>query len=155
MAVYLITARSVGLVKIGYTEVAVTSRFHQINSHSPVEVVLEGEVDGGREAERSLHDLFAEYRIRGEWFTLCPEIEDLIAANRIAPPEKPTAEPGTADAIICKFGSAAGLARALGVPMTTVASWRQKNVIPHWRRDALKELAGQHGFALSDEEFPA
>jgi hypothetical protein len=60
----------------------------------------------------------------------------------------------TASDIIDKFGSAAALGRTLGIPATTVASWRQNNYIPTWRQPALLALAHSEGVALSTADFP-
>ena len=138
MAVYFITAREVGRVKIGYTDCAPRDRFNWISANSPVAVELEAFVEGGREEEKAFHERFSELRVKGEWFTLCPEIEALIERNRPSAPEP--AEPDSVEGIIKSFGSASELARRLGVPMTTVASWRQKDRIPAWRREAIEAL---------------
>ena len=60
----------------------------------------------------------------------------------------------TASEIIGKFGTATALARELGVPMTTVASWKQNNQIPVWRQPKLLELAAAKGIPLSTSDFP-
>lgn len=57
--------------------------------------------------------------------------------------------------IIARFGTASSLAREMGVPMTTVASWKQKNQIPAWRQPKLLELAAARGIPLSTTDFPA
>jgi hypothetical protein len=57
--------------------------------------------------------------------------------------------------IISRFGTASALARELGVPMTTVASWKQNNQIPAWRQPKLLELAAQRGIELATTDFPS
>lgn len=57
--------------------------------------------------------------------------------------------------IISRFGTIAGFARDLGVPMTTAASWKQKNHIPAWRQPKILELATERGIELSTTDFPA
>ena len=141
MAVYFITAREVGRVKIGYTDGTPRDRFNWINANSPVAVALEAVLEGGREQERAFHIKFAEHCVKGEWFALCPEIEALIEAGK--PQRKPEPEPGSVEEIVRKHGSASALARKLGVPMTTVASWRQKNRIPRWRLEAIRSLEAE------------
>lgn len=42
---------------------------------------------------------------------------------------------------INKLGGPTALARELDVPFTTVAAWRQRGKIPHWRVDKLIEVA--------------
>lgn len=72
--IYFITARSLGLVKIGYAEKA-QERFHAIQSHCPVALTLERVRAGGQKEEAVLHALFADIRERGEWFRITPELE--------------------------------------------------------------------------------
>lgn len=60
----------------------------------------------------------------------------------------------TASDIIEKFGTIAAFARDLGVPMTTVASWKQSNYIPAWRQPRILSLAATSGIELSTADFP-
>lgn len=87
MSVYFITARDVDLVKIGcaFNPVA---RFNHLRTSSPIELALEGAIAGGFEKERELHERYAKWRVRGEWFTITPSIEDEIEAS--TRPEKYT-----------------------------------------------------------------
>jgi hypothetical protein len=141
MSVYFITARSVGRVKIGYSDKP-RSRVLWISANSPVEVALEATIDGGIDMEAGLHQRFSAHRVKGEWFALCPEIEELIAANPAAKPTPP-ARVGGVEEIISVFGTATELARRLDVPMTTVAAWRQRGRIPAWRIKAIDELVAE------------
>lgn len=76
--IYFITARSLGLVKIGYADKA-QERFHTIQSHSPVALILERVREGGPKEECALHTLFADVRERGEWFRITPELDAYMA----------------------------------------------------------------------------
>lgn len=87
MSVYFITCREVDLVKIGCA-INPVSRFHHLLTSCPLELALEGAIPGGFEKERELHELYAKWRVRGEWFTITPSIEDAIAAS--TRPEKYT-----------------------------------------------------------------
>lgn len=80
MSVYFITARDVDLVKIGcaYDPVA---RFNHLRTSSPIDLALEGAIAGGFEKERELHERYAKWRVRGEWFTITPSIEREIDAS--------------------------------------------------------------------------
>lgn len=51
----------------------------------------------------------------------------------------------TASNFIKDLGGASAVARAIQVPMTTVATWAQKERIPHWRMPALAKLAKRQG----------
>lgn len=74
MSVYYITAREVGLVKIGCAWDA-ARRLAALQSCCPVELVLEASFKGSYREERELHARHAEHRVRGEWFTLTPQLE--------------------------------------------------------------------------------
>lgn len=78
MSVYFITAREVGRVKIGFSRNP-QSRLVAVQTHSPVELKLERVADGCEAEERTLHERFGTHRVRGEWFTLAPEIEAFMA----------------------------------------------------------------------------
>jgi hypothetical protein len=60
----------------------------------------------------------------------------------------------TAKQIIDSLGGVTAVAKALGVPLTTVSSWGRFNQIPLWRQPKLLELAAANGEALSTADFP-
>lgn len=72
--IYFVTARELGLVKIGYAAKP-QERFHTIQAHSPVALNLERVRDGDLVVEAALHRQFQAERVRGEWFRMTPEIE--------------------------------------------------------------------------------
>lgn len=80
MSVYFITAREVGMVKIGCAYEP-HRRLAYMQTASPVELTLEAMLPGAYQEERGLHAQFAEHRVRGEWFKIVPEIEEMIAAS--------------------------------------------------------------------------
>ena len=78
--VYVLTNEAMpGLIKIGLTAESVEARLTQLSSHTGVPLAFEcyfaAEVQNGSRIERTLHQLFAEYRInpRREFFRLDPE----------------------------------------------------------------------------------
>lgn len=85
MSVYFITAREVGMVKIGCAYDP-HRRLAYLQTCSPVELALEALLPGAYPEEHEYHARFAAGRVRGEWFTITPEIEDLIASHS-APPK--------------------------------------------------------------------
>lgn len=78
MAVYFI-GNGRGQVKIG-TASNVKSRLSGLQTGSPDELELLAYIPGGNARERKLHDEYAEYRIRGEWFELSHRIQAGISA---------------------------------------------------------------------------
>lgn len=61
----------------------------------------------------------------------------------------------TASNIIDQLGGLTEVSRQLSVPVTTVSSWKGRNVIPEWRQPALLRLAIEKGITLSTADFPA
>lgn len=75
--IYFITARDVGMVKIGFAHNP-QARFHVVQTGSPIELKLERAGDGSYSDEDELHSRFERLRVRGEWYRLTPEIENLM-----------------------------------------------------------------------------
>ncbi|MGA4960267.1 GIY-YIG nuclease family protein [Streptomyces lavendulocolor] len=67
---YLVGMEGSALTKIGHTTDTLKSRVAQLQTGQPATLRPLLEVDGDYEAE--LHDRFAAYRRRGEWFDLTP-----------------------------------------------------------------------------------
>jgi hypothetical protein len=86
VSVYFITAREVGMVKIGCAYEP-HRRMTFMQTACPVGLALEAILPGAYAEEKRHHEMFAEHRVRGEWFKITPEIEALIAANQA--PDKP------------------------------------------------------------------
>lgn len=75
--VYFIKNAS-GLVKIGWTS-DIDRRVKFIARAEQSELEVLATIPGGANLERKLHIRFAADRIRGEWFTLSPDIKGFIA----------------------------------------------------------------------------
>lgn len=67
---YLVGAEGSPLVKIGYTGGDPKKRLASLQTGQPMTLSLLWSVDG--DYEDGLHQRFAEYRVRGEWFDLTP-----------------------------------------------------------------------------------
>ena len=72
--IYFVTARSVGLVKIGFAT-KVQERFTSMKTHSPIALALERVTEGSRRDEAGLHVRFTAARSHGEWFRITDEID--------------------------------------------------------------------------------
>jgi hypothetical protein len=77
VSVYFITAREVGMVKIGCAYDPF-DRLKGLQCGCPNKLTLEAFVKGSHKREREIHQLLKKHRVRGEWFTLSPEIEAII-----------------------------------------------------------------------------
>lgn len=75
--VYFIQAGKDGPVKIGVTN-TVSQRMTMMQAHNHEELYLLLSFEGNELAELSLHRMFAEYHIRGEWFRYGPEIQKFV-----------------------------------------------------------------------------
>lgn len=84
--VYCIEAVSSHRIKIG-SAADPKRRLDGMQTACPEELRLLATCLGSRELEVELHERFAEYRIRGEWFNDCPEIRNFIAKNMNPWPE--------------------------------------------------------------------
>lgn len=151
MSVYLVTCREMGLVKIGHAAQP-KRRFQGFKTGSPAELVLEATFEGGAKEERELHTRFAEHRERGEWFRLCPEIEELIEANKpkVEPKWKPFEQGDRVDAFL--FDPEGWLRDNPGKPIpTSVQNWldRYPEKAPRpkqGKRDCLVDVYENTGF---------
>ena len=67
-----------GPVKIGFTKRRVEDRVAEGQTFSPDSIRILVESIGSKKDEARLHRRFAHLRIRGEWFELKPDLQDLI-----------------------------------------------------------------------------
>lgn len=81
--VYFIHDLQAKLIKIGYTT-NWEGRRYAIRTEAKKAGVLLGFLNGGKELEAVMHQRFAAYRVRGEWFSdeILPLVEFLIRADR-------------------------------------------------------------------------
>lgn len=87
MSVYIITARELGIAKIGYSRNP-GNRLASLNTGSPAKLELEAVMPGSRENEKDLQRKFRSQRVRFEWFKICSEIESLIKLFKVDSFEK-------------------------------------------------------------------
>lgn len=73
MKVYFAQESGLGAIKIG-TSRQLPKRLAELSRILPYEIRLLVAIDGGREAEWTIHNRFASARIRGEWFRPVPEL---------------------------------------------------------------------------------
>lgn len=55
--------------------------------------------------------------------------------------------------IITAFGGLAEMSRKIGIPKTTIQSWKTKDKIPVWRIYSIKRAARKHKIDLSAFDF--
>ena len=82
--IYFIQAGDGGPIKIGLARDAhVRAKGLQTAHYETLRII--GIVEGDFETETRLHNLFANYRLRGEWFKPCTEILDYISSYCVSP----------------------------------------------------------------------
>ena len=67
-----------GIVKIGYSTNP-NKRLSSLKLSNPNELVVRLIIEGTIEDEKKYHEMFKEYRHRGEWYLLSDEIQQFIA----------------------------------------------------------------------------
>jgi Meiotically up-regulated gene 113 len=73
-----------GIVKIGYTDGdSAKDRLASLQSGNPRRLRILKEIKGDRDAERLLHELFAEWRLSGEWFASSQHAARLITYKKV------------------------------------------------------------------------
>ncbi|MAN86406.1 MAG: hypothetical protein CL555_05950 [Algoriphagus sp.] len=94
MSVYIVTAPSVGMAKIGFAH-QVYRRFYALKTGSPVPLILAAIIPSDAGNERHLQKRFEDQWSHGEWFRITPEILELCATfgvekqNLRAPNKRP------------------------------------------------------------------
>jgi uncharacterized protein YozE (UPF0346 family) len=66
-------------IKIGFTSGEVSKRLSSLQTSHPYQLELLTTIPGNTDLERSLHQQFEQYRLRGEWFKPHPEIISYIS----------------------------------------------------------------------------
>ena len=66
-------------VKIGYTE-DINNRLSQLKTGSPYELTVALLIEGDYDKKKELHDTFSDFRIRGEWYEFCEDIQEYITS---------------------------------------------------------------------------
>lgn len=141
--IYFVRDIGSGLVKIGFSDKP-WRRLCEIRTHCPGEASMWAIISGDRAEEARLHVLFAESRVRGEWFLpdgpISAFVEDAIASGATVPRTPPAATPEDATTpreMICAIG-VSRLAEAAGARPETVRVWKTRNQIP---RNAWPEVS--------------
>lgn len=80
-AVYFLAAPLVNLIKIGWTRHMVGSRIAELETISPIPVVLVALLRGDHRVEKLAHRAAAPHRRHGEWFTAEGALEAFIALS--------------------------------------------------------------------------
>lgn len=80
--IYFIQEGDDGPVKIGSTTKTVERRLSALQGSNPRELRLLAAVQTGVALEREFHEVFAEHRIRGEWFHPHEDILDMARIIR-------------------------------------------------------------------------
>ena len=145
-----------GPIKIGCSK-SPDQRIETLAVWCPLPLELIATVSGGMDIERRFHARFLDSHLGHEWFEATCELQALIAdiqadrfdiASLPAPvmlrkprgKAKPQNRDPVAARIINRLGGTTAVARRIGVPITTVQSWKD-NGIPKGRRAQIEGLA--------------
>ncbi len=75
--------RGDGRIKIGFTAKDAQKRIAGLSTGAG-SLDLLATLEGGRDAERALHERFAEHRVEGEWFAIsADDVADVVASHRL------------------------------------------------------------------------
>ncbi len=80
--VYFIKSEKTDEIKIGYTSGEVKNRLRSLQTGHPYKLKILATLSGTRDDERSLHEKFANSRLKGEWFKSHPDLLDIISIIR-------------------------------------------------------------------------
>lgn len=127
MSVYVITCRSLGVAKIGFSKNP-AARAELIKTYCPGPTSLEAIVPAVTTNETDIHRALKDHRVHGEWFKLCDEIEALIEAHRYVPPPREPREikmPEFKGSELSKYiaerrGRAVEIAKKTGLSVSTI-----------------------------------
>lgn len=115
--VYFIRCGETGRIKIGVSA-APLARLSKMQVDSPSLLTMLGVEGGGETRERELHERFAAFRTRGEWFAPSPEIlEHAATLTPLLRTRKRSLFPGASV-------SGAELGRLLGIVSSYVSQMR-------------------------------
>lgn len=89
-AVYFVQSEHGGEIKIGRAD-DVARRLAGLQTGRPDKLVLLAAAQGTLQQERELHERFAAFRVKGEWFSPAPEIMELVRDVAARGPEAFTA----------------------------------------------------------------
>lgn len=78
--IYFVQGKIGTPIKIGYTqsEASLASRVRSLQTGYPWELRVLGRCDGSLQDEHRVHQLFADYRLMGEWFDPAPRMGEFI-----------------------------------------------------------------------------
>jgi len=77
--VYFIQSQGTHTIKIGYTAGQVQNRLKDLQTAHPYQLSVLATLPGDQNYEKSLHQRFAEYRLKGEWFEPHPDLLAFIS----------------------------------------------------------------------------
>ncbi len=152
--VYFLRPVGGGPVKIGWSKQP-GSRLAVYLSWSPAPLEIVATVEADRTTEARLHREFDHLRMHHEWFEPAESLLRMLAhvahtgeipSEAGLDPEE--AEPSIATETINAFGGTTDASAALGVPYTTVDTWRRKGKIPGWRWPQIRAVAQENNIDL-------
>ena len=78
--IYFIRSTNNNVIKIGFTSGEISKRLKALQTSHPYQLELLATIPGDTNFEKSLHQQFEQYRLKGEWFKPHPEIISYISS---------------------------------------------------------------------------
>lgn len=130
MSGFIYFLRCNDFIKVGFSRYP-KPRITRLACANPYPVAVAAVFPGTEADERQLHRLFAPHRVRGEWFSSHPDIEETIKygpAHFDIPPPHPVA------ALIDDFGGVTAFAGIIGKGVSTASEMKRNASVPvaHW-----------------------
>ena len=77
--VYFIMSEKTQAIKIGFTTGSVKVRLRALQTAHPYRLKVLATLNGNRSYEKELHQRFAQFRLKGEWFEPHPDLLAFIS----------------------------------------------------------------------------
>lgn len=119
--------QSVDRIKIGYST-SPGSRLVKISADSPYDCTLLGYVPADMFSEREIHQHFAEFRRRGEWFAADPKIIAFVKAYSVYAPVQ-RADTAPSNYSEAQWQSIEHHASILGATDEQRRKWRERGAV--------------------------
>lgn len=140
--VYVIEAKDAGQVKIGCTRHDPVVRMAAIQRGVQERLSLRCVIDGDYATEKMLHNILADKRVSGEWFTDGPHIADALNMVQVDGGLNPAGEDGTMAGLLIGIRDRAGVSQAAAAVYAGCSPMTWRSVERGLRAPTMDEIGG-------------